>query len=184
MNVIFKWLTTNVEWTPFSYIKAIFKPRLQMHRAINPEKKITFQKSQTLNLPERLKSIVFFKNFFQTDGPFCTIFPFLAHYGIFMISSILHVTWNYILLILCASLSLYTLLTWRKKLLLSIGLMGRPYLPWPLNCLSSKSKSQIPYEEPDVQQKYYFQWLIDPAIKASLTEDFSCKAKSWRSQYF
>ena len=44
----------------------------------------------------------------------CTIFPFLAHYGIFMISSILHVTWNYILLILCASLSLYTLLTWRK----------------------------------------------------------------------
>ena len=146
--------------------------------------KVTFQKSQTLNLPERLKSIVFFKNFFQTDGPFCTIFPFLAHYGIFMISSILHVTWNYILLILCASLSLYTLLTWRKKLLLSIGLMGRPYLPWPLNCLSSKSKSQIPYEEPDVQQKYYFQWLIDPAIKASLTEDFSCKAKSWRSQYF
>ena len=190
MNVIFKWLTTNVEWTPFSYIKAIFKPRLQTHRAINPEKKksqfgkVTFQKSQTLNLPERLKSIVFFKKNFQTDGPFCTIFPFLAHYGIFMISSILHVTWNYILLILCASLSLYTLLTWRKKLLLSIGLMGRPYLPWPLNCLSSKSKSQIPYEEPDVQQKYYFQWLIDPAIKASLTEDFSCKAKSWRSQYF
>ena len=76
--------------------------------------KVTFQKSQTLNLPERLKYIVFFKKFFQTDGPFCTIFPFLAHYGIFMISSILHVTWNYILLILCASLSLYTLLTWRK----------------------------------------------------------------------
>ena len=143
------------------------------------KKKITiwksdFSKVANSQFTRKVKIYSFFKN----------IFPFLAHYGIFMISSILHVTWNYILLILCASLSLYTLLTWRKKLLLSIGLMGRPYLPWPLNCLSSKSKSQIPYEEPDVQQKYYFQWLIDPAIKASLTEDFSCKAKSWRSQYF
>ena len=88
------------------------------------KKKITIWKSDFSKVADsqftwKVKIYSFFKN----------IFPFLAHYGIFMISSILHVTWNYMLLILCASLSLYTLLTWRKtaiNALLSIGLMGRP----------------------------------------------------------
>ena len=160
MNVIFKWLTTNVEWTPFSYIKAIFKPRLQTHRAINPEeKKITIWKSDFSKVADsqftwKVKIYSFFKN----------IFPFLAHYGIFMISSILHVTWNYMLLILCASLSLYTLLTWRKtarNALLSIGLMGRPcpglFIVWV-----PKAKAKYPMKSQMCNKNIIFNDQLTP----------------------
>ena len=123
------------------------------------KKKITIWKSDFSKVADsqftwKVKIYSFFKN----------IFPFLAHYGIFMISSILHVTWNYMLLILCASLSLYTLLTWRKtaiNALLSIGLMGRPcpglFIVWV-----PKAKAKYPMKSQMCNKNIIFNDQLTP----------------------